>query len=618
MKVTFGNYTYFDANNEDKNTYNSDNKQFAQFAFDNNKFNTFIANRQYDAAADYAAQYHFNDPKTQRAHESDIANLRREGRVLGAIYSRIDANKLPQIEFYDNVFVDGGLETLSNNQYVKEFAKYKRILGSDVEHNSFSSDRIKKEATKLSITFAPETQKLFGIDWLMPDNDNNIDNFYKTSGLNEQQLRAQGVEIITKDGATTLRFAKSNALANKILVNLPETSKKGRGDSPMFNGTIDVAITGLDDKNNVVGHSTNVTKLKTLVNTAKAEKDKCFQMVNMTTKDYSSTIGPAIDDNLEALQSAYASGQIDETTFNKERKLQAGYIEQAIKTMGSGNYEIYTNGWNENGTDETLVLADNKQRGEIINFLSSADPKHTHFNAMISNGKIGTLITVDAEGLTTDQKKDISEDSTIDEMNNGRRYQIFVPGLMAKQAQAKINRNTSSRAAQEINSMQDWGYSYKTRDGNKITPDGYGNYITSDKQTITKDDAIRLINKDMIIEDALNNLKYEYLTWDNQIASKKNYEQMARLIAVKTGNELFPNVALADVNGKSYTVDDIFNHKGLIGDKFIFNDGATTGAFEHNMNYQTEEKIENIYQVYDAIMEGLEYYNIDPDFNLKH
>jgi hypothetical protein len=617
MKVTFGNYTYFDADNEDKNSYSydgsNDKRGFNQFIFDANKFNSLIANRQYEDAANYAAMYHFNDPATQRAHESDIANLRREGRVLGAIYSRIDKDKIPQIEFYDKVFVDGGLETLSNNQYAKAFAEYKKQLGSDVEHNIFSSNKTKREATKLSVTFAPETQKLLGIDWLMPDNDNNIDNFYKTSGLNEQALKAQGVEIITKDGYTTLRFDKSNALANKIILNLPEINS----DTFPFSANQDVGVTGLDNKNNIVGHdSSTILALKSLVNNAYSEKDKYFQQVNMTTKDYSSTIGPAIDDNLEALQAAYASGQIDETTFNKERKLQAGYIEQAIKSMGSGNYEMYTNGWNENGTDETLVPADNKQRGEIINFLSSADPKHTHFNAMISNGKIGTLITVDGEGLTTDQKKEVSDKSTIDKMNNGRRYQIFVPGLMQEQAQAKINQNTSSRAIQEINSMQDWGYSYKTKDGNKITPDGYGNYITSDKQTITKNDAIRLINKDMIIEDALNNLKYEYLNSSNDIASKESYEQMARLIAVKAGNELFPGIALQDVNGNPYTVNDIFNHKGLIGS--YYGDNIDDEAFEYNMNYQVDEKIRNIYDVYDAIMKGVEYYNIDPNFNIKH
>ena len=619
MKIQFGKYTYFDADSDDKTTYTDTaiTNELAKNAFNPKHFNELINNREYEKAANYASNYHFNDPKVQKAHESDIANLRREGRILGAIYSRIDADKLPQIEFYDKVFTDGGLETLDNNLYVKKLEEYKRTLGSDIQYNTFSPNVIKKEATKLSVTFAPETQKFLGIDWLMPDNNNNIDNFYKTSGINEQELKAQGVEIITKDGSTTLRFAKSNPLANKILVNLPY-SRKSNSDTINFNFDKNVSIIGLDNDNNKVGYANNINQIKQLVDSAKEQKEAYFQKINMTTKDYSSTIGPAIDDNLEMLQSAYASGQIDETTFNKERKLQAGYIEQAIKSMGSGNYEMYTNGWNNNSTDETLIPADNKQRGEIINFLSAADPKHTHFNAMISNGKIGTLITVDAEGLINEQKKNIKDDSTIDEMTNGRRYQIFIPGLMVEQAQAKLNQNTSSRAIQELNSMQDWGYSYKTRDNIKITPKGQGQYITSDNRHITKDEAIREINKDMIIEDALNNLKYKYLTWDDQMASKKSYEQMARLIAVKTGNELFPDIALEDVNGKAYTIDDIFNHKGLIGDKFVFNDGGTTGVFEHNINYQTEEKIENIYQVYDAIMQGLEYYDINPDFNLKH
>ena len=615
MKVNFGNYTYFDANSDDKKSYKNDNKSFNQVAFDGDKFNKLVSSRQYEAAADYAAMYHFNDPKAQRAHESDIANLRREGRVLGAIYSRIDADKLPQVEFFDKVFVDGGLETLGDNPYAKQFEDYKRKLGSDVQYNTFKQDEIKKEATKLAITFAPETQKLFGIDWLMPDNDNNIDNFYKNSGITKQELQDNGVEVIAKDGATTLRFSKSNPLANKILFNLPKEPTEGRGDMPTLDFNLRVGIAGLDDKNQVVGSHRNITQIKSFIADAKAQKDSAFQSLEGTAKDYSSTIGPAIDDNLEALQLAYASGEIDETTFNRQRKLQAGYIEQAVKSMGSGSYEMYTNGWNENGTDETLVLVDNKQRGEIINFLSAADPKHTHFNAMVSNGKIGTLITIDAAGLTTEQKKDVDDKSPIDEMYNGRRYQIFVPGLMQEQAQDKINQNTGTRAVQELNSMQDWGYSYKTQDGIKITPDGNGKYITSDKRTLTKNEAVREINKDMIIEDALNNLKYNYLTWDDVMASKESYEQMARLIAVKAGNELFSKVPLQDVNGKALTVDDIFNGKGLLSSGYIFNDND--GGLYKRVNYQAEEKIENIYQVYDAIMRGLDYYNIDPEFKLK-
>ena len=127
MKISFGDYTYFDPNADDKKTYKTaTDSQKQQYAFSQEKFNQLIANRQYNDAADYAAMFHFSDPKTQKEHENDIINLRRNGRILGAIYSRIeDPDKLSKIEFYDKVFVDGGLEQTKNNAYVDNFITYK-------------------------------------------------------------------------------------------------------------------------------------------------------------------------------------------------------------------------------------------------------------------------------------------------------------------------------------------------------------------------------------------------------------------------------------------------------------------------------------------------------------
>ena len=150
MKIGFGNYTYFDPNADDKKIYKTATyAQKQRYAFNQEKFNQLIANRQYNDAADYAAMFHFSDPKTQKEHENDIINLRRNGRVLGAIYSRIDdPNALAQIEFYDKVFVNGGLEQLTGNEYANKFIDYKRRLGSTIQNGE-----VKDEATRLSIIF---------------------------------------------------------------------------------------------------------------------------------------------------------------------------------------------------------------------------------------------------------------------------------------------------------------------------------------------------------------------------------------------------------------------------------------------------------------------------------
>ena len=93
MKINFGNYTYYDGEiNGITIPKGSTDYPFTfiqSHMFDKNKFNQLISNRQYSDAADYADQFHFNDPETQKAHENDIINLRRNGRVLGAIYGRV-------------------------------------------------------------------------------------------------------------------------------------------------------------------------------------------------------------------------------------------------------------------------------------------------------------------------------------------------------------------------------------------------------------------------------------------------------------------------------------------------------------------------------------------------
>ena len=235
MKIGFGNYTYFDPNADDKKTYKTaTDTQKQQYAFNQEKFNQLIANRQYNDAADYAAQYHFSDPKIQREHENDIINLRRNGRILGAIYSRIeDPDALAQIEFYDKVFVDGGLNQLTKNKYVDEFIEYKKRLGSLVEYDNAGNAITTKEATRLAITFQPKQRTFLGFDILAKDNPNNIDDFYERSGLTEQQLKTAGVTVSHKDGRTTLDFPKSNKLANQIIFNLPNDIYR-QGDPSLY------------------------------------------------------------------------------------------------------------------------------------------------------------------------------------------------------------------------------------------------------------------------------------------------------------------------------------------------------------------------------------------------
>lgn len=590
MKISFGNYSYYDST---KKSSVPQGDGVSKYKFNNSLFQQLIANRQYQDAADYASKYHFDDPATQRAHENDILNLRREGRKIAAVYGRIDDDdKLNKMSFLDNVFVDGGLEQISNNPYAERFALFKRQLGSTHKHYPIGyANKIDKEATAISFTFAPEKQKLFGIDWLAKDNTKkSVEAFYANSGLNETQLKSAGVEVTHKDGFTTIKFDKSNALANKIIYNaIPSVSRGDVGGSSDYN----IKLKGYTADGKEIKDSSSLsrlywTEIRNMIDDAEDAKTEAFRALDMTEKDYSSTVGSSLDDNLEQLNQMAATGQITQQEYNQQRKIVGSILDQAIRSLGSGNYEMFSNAYNDEATDETLVSLGNEQRSEMIQSITAANPKNLHFNAMVSNGQIGTLVTIDADEVDS---KNINDKDTRNEVKR-RRRQVFIPGFMSELAQEKINRNTSSRAVQEINSMQDYGYGFKTTDGREIYSSMDGRFWC-DGQEISKDEATKAINKTMIVEDATNNLKYQFTNKEGTMYDTDGYENMARAIAVKAANELHPETPFGD----KVTIKDIFDKKGA---------GATVAdEYASKMQYQLYDKYQDVFDIYDKIMAAI-------------
>lgn len=590
MKISFGNYSYYDPT---KKSVVPQGYGANKYRFNNNIFQQLIANRQYQDAADYASKYHFDDPATQRAHENDILNLRREGRKLAAVYGRIDdIDQLNKISFLDNVFVNGGLEQISDNPYAEQFTAFKQHLGSTHKKGiiGYTND-IDKEATAISFTFAPEKRKLFGIDWLAKDNTTkSIEAFYANSGLNEAALKSAGVEITHKDGATTIKFDKSNPLANKIIYNAIPSVRGGDIGGSSNNDIVLKGYTadGKEIKDNSLLRSQSWNEMRDMIADADKVKIEAFSTLDMGEKDYSSTVGPSLDDNLEQLNQLLATGRITQQEYNQQRKIVGSILDQAIRSLGSGNYEMFSNAYNDEATDETLISLDNEQRSEIIQSITAADPKSLHFNAMISNGQIGTLITVDADEV---DKSKINDDDTRNQVKR-RRRQIFIPGFMSELAQEKINRNTSSRAVQEINSMQDYGYSFKTTDGQEIYSSMDGRFWC-DGQEISKDDAIKAINKTMIVEDETANLKYQFTNKEGTMYDTDGYENMARVKAIRAANELHPEISFGD----NVTVQDVFNKKGA---------GATVAdRYASTMQYQLYDKYQDVFDIYDKIMAAI-------------
>lgn len=570
------------------------------YEFDEKKFNQLINQRKYNEAADYAAQYHFDNAKKQEAHENYIENLRRDGRRLSAFYSNVAPEDMDAIDFNMGVFEDGGIDALSDtNDYKNNFIEAKNNIGG-------------QGSTTLKVTFKPTKHYLFGIkrgffDALLPDNPYSIENFYDKIGMSAEELSEKGINITIEKGRPTITFDKSHGLANKILYNLAyfnsisdDTTWLGARKTD-FNH--DIQITGYDGNGKKVQQTVyNNTDLplrniKRIINNTNDIASNYENLDENKVKVYSSTIGGLISPELEDLKKQYKSDKITAAQYRSALNTQYNEIIGTLKSIGSGGYQIYGNNGKEI-SDNTLRLLDNKERSRAIDMISNSDD--ITLESMVSNGQIGTLVTI---GALEEEKKKIGYNPTYDDMTKSRRFQFFIPGLFTDLVQKQINRNTLTRAVQEINSMQDGNYEYQTVDGEKIKPDGRGffNRIKGKTfTTISKDEAQTLINKDMAILDG-KKIKYQFINDNDQLVNYNGYDSLVKQYAYNVVNELYPTVPLIDVYGNPITIDKAFENVSFLGTKV--NDFTRT-----ELSAEVSAKLNEFYNIYNSIINSTDYY----------
>ena len=462
----------------------------------------------------------------------------------------------------------------------------------------------KDEARWLEIEFKPETRKFLWIDALAPDNSNTIEAFYNNMESNEQELREQGIEIYSKEGNTYVKFEKSHPLANKIIYNIPTKGLIDLHDLDFDLSSIP-NIVGYTQDNKPIKYPNFLEntirakhpiasyvfdlKYKTrplynyqqIIKDAKLIKSQHFKGLNYETKNYSSTIGPALFDDLSLLQEKAAKGEINSSEFNRQYNIQFDYINTAIKSLSSAN-QMYASWDGTDKTTESLRLLDNATKGDIVNYISSAPKQNLHLNSMVVNGKIGTLITIDAKAN--------SDATSFKDATTLPRLQVFVPNFMQEQVQAKINGNAQVKAHQELNSMIDYQYPYKTISSGTLK--FHQGKFYKNNEEIDKSKALHYLAKDAVQQHLSSQLKYAYLNSSNKIINKEAYERKARELAISEINKLYPNTYLVNPEGDFYTIGDIFSKTIDI----------------NNLTPDQEEKYNDILETYDIIMDALKYY----------
>lgn len=506
-------------------------------------YNQFISDGDYVGAANYLSRAHFSDPVKQSLVNQAIKKLRTDGRRIQGMMSRADENQRKAFSFLNAVNRNGILPGLNNgidadgnrrasdNVFSKDYAEAKRRLGSQGS----------KEAESLSIKFGGQTEKrrLLGLDFLAKDYEYKTDAFedmLRRSRLSKNALIKSGAKVKVKDGQYVLDISKRNPLFNKVYNALLST--KGYDNNYRFQ------VAGVDAKGKLIGIGDSDKdwinrRSRTDINDTDGyyvnpTGSHNFEMPNNIIAVANKAIRPVKDNDINGSKLSTVSSMI--LPFNSARRKQISdalnggrlnteLANALVKENGNAiinglmnadftQYEIYVTD-EENTDDHTTVrhiVDSSNEKANIQDLVRAAiasgkfDPE-TQVSLGMQGNQTGYVITIptkiDNDTETGNRVEDIKQNSR----------QIFIPDFMNGEAEKVFSQNSQTRAMKELASMEMYNYPVDIpQDGklNVYNDPSTGKavyqmeYDSGRVQPLTREDALRKVNKMLIVEDGID------------------------------------------------------------------------------------------------------------------
>ena len=540
-------------------------------------YNKFIADGDYAGAANYLSRGHFKDPNKQRIVNETIKQLRSEGRKIQGMMERADVDQKAAFSFINSIDSNSNLPGLNNgkdadgnyigatNQYSKAYSDAKRNLASTNEH----------EAESISVKFGGKTDKRYGflgIDFLAKDKEYKTDAFTEMlhrAGITKKSLINSGAKITVKDGQYYLNISKRNTLFNRVYNALLKT----KSDDGLYR----FQVAGIDAKGNLIKNNESRLMLSAKdrgeaiqkgidiypYKTSDIEKGDGYYYNPSDSKMFRNFTAPSevVNDANNKIKSITSTNEKEGTStvssmtlnFNSARAkdisdyLNAGRINssQASALINENNnailngimnsdltqYEVYaTDHEDDSGNTTRSKIDDTKTRAEI----------QDRIRAEIRDGKfdVNTQVALGIQGDQTGYVITLPAKHDKDGEVEGTTESIFIPNFLNGEAEKVFNRNTKTRAIKELASMEMYNYGVDIPQDGKLNV--YNNPDTgaavyqmeySDGSTvqISKDEALRNINKMLIIEDGIDNANSLFYDEDGNI--RKGIKQNGKINA---------------------------------------------------------------------------------------
>lgn len=562
--------------------------------YNNSHFDELVKNRQYEDAYEYAMQFALNNPNEEFERRHYLKQMRREGRATNAVYENSDEALWPIIDFRNAVETPGGLETLSeNNEYGNEFKKYKSSLGSGYD--------------RIAVSFEPRIRRgIFGFDFTAKDNtENDIESFYERTGFTKQYLQNKDVNVRLINGKTYLEFDKSNDLANTILLNLNDTYRPLSNSAP--NNIMGIKEDGTyTDPDNISSRGpapyierSNLKKMQILYDDASRQEDEAYFEGTSKIKQYSSQIFPLIHETKEELREQLNNGLLKESSYNSRVKEVNDELIAGLALAGFENYDIatyYDPDTDTNNIDHVNKFLENSvQKNKISDRYRGVKNKDDiQYGVAITNGKAGLIVQLPA--ITTTKG---GEEIVIKEPCT---FTIFGDDIEQK-LQYQIDSDPKMQAYQEINDMQDLGYTYKANNGESYTYDGNGGWIVNGvDRSKTQDYVLTQIYKDKSSDELGTAITLNNISINGILTNPNRYDLQLKTAAFVTANDFDDKIDVLEelklIYGDDYDDSSVISITDMIfGLKGIGN--VVADEYVDKIDKEPLKKLNDIYELYD-------------------
>lgn len=538
-------------------------------------YDKFISDGDLVGAANYLSRAHFSDPVKQQMVNQTIKSLRTDGRRIQGMMSHADDTQKAAYSFLNAVNNNNVLPGLNNgidsegnrrkstNEFSKAYSDALRNLGSTKN----------TDAEGISIKFGGKTEKrtLFGIDWLVKDveyNDDAFNDMLKRTHLTKEALIKAGAKIKVQNGQYILDISKRSSLFNKIYDAIRNIKNN--------KGLYRFQIAGIDAKGNIIKNIESRRPVNGIergklrrqgidvvtrdgVSSGSIEKSdgyyfnpsvsmirnfeapaKVIKSANQTIRPVkgmsddgsgvstvSSMILPFNSARRKQISDALNTGRLNTELANALVKENGNAILNGLMNADFTQYEMYVTD-EENPDDHTTVrhsVDTSNEKANIQDLLRAAiasgkfDPE-TQVSLGMQGNQTGYVITI-----PTKVGENTETGNRIEDIKQNSR-QIFIPDFMNGEAEKLFSQNSQTRAMKELASMEMYNYTVDIpQDGrlNVYNDPSTGKavyqmeYDSGRAQLLTREDALRKVNKMLIVEDGIDLANKQFYDEDGNL-----------------------------------------------------------------------------------------------------